>query len=219
MKGSVSATETPVPGGKGTAPSWHPAGPARHGGVPGLCGAAGRGRMIHGLPPAAQGPAPPARGANAAGASPALQPGRDPAAAGMSRRLGAARSPDGPGAPRGCDKFLTSQTICTSAALGRAGDVALAVTRDVLWLCWAQGALPALDTSAGNVFSGKKPNSLTSGFSLLFEYFTIKHFVFKSHSFSFLHLLSFQLSLPPPPVFPLSAPFLRGTGMCERSWG
>lgn len=130
MKGSVSATETPVPGGKG---------PARHGGVPGLCGAAGRGRMIHGLPPAAHGPAPPARGANAAGASPALQPGRDPAAAGMSRRLGAARSPDGPGAPRGCDKFLTSQTICTSAALGRAGDVALAVTRAVLWLCWACG--------------------------------------------------------------------------------
>lgn len=63
-----------------------------------------------------------------------------------SRRLGAAQSPDGPEAPQGCDKFLTSQTICTNAALGHAAGVTLGVTLDVtqdmLWMWHKEFSLP-----------------------------------------------------------------------------
>lgn len=59
MKGSVSGMETSVPRGKSTAPSCILREPSPALPQPGLCRGAGRGKMIHGLPPAEEGPAHP----------------------------------------------------------------------------------------------------------------------------------------------------------------
>lgn len=133
--------------------------------------------------------------------------------------------------PPGCDKFLTSQIICTSAALGC--DTGCDTGFAWIWHWKRRGCDSGCDTGhAVHVAQGNSPcptrqrwkcvqweelNSLTSCFSLHFGYSTIKHFIFKSHSFSFLHLLFFKRCLPSSREFSPFPASLRGKRMSERS--